>query len=96
MEDESQDIPANGVQPIDQQNEKEVAAEIPEDLENVKSDLAVEINQEESQEAVPELESPPPPVVTSVQTGTAIHSTLKVKESSQLMVRKLILILNSN
>ena len=39
------------------------------------------------QEAVPELESPPPPVVTSVQTGTSINSTLKVKESGQLLVR---------
>ncbi|XP_033218566.1 pre-mRNA-processing factor 39-like isoform X2 [Belonocnema kinseyi] len=86
VEDDSQETPANGVQATEQQNEKE----LPEESENMKSELTVETNLEESPEAVPELESPPPPVVTSVQTGTPIHSTLKVKESSQLMKPALI------
>lgn len=41
---------------------------------------------EQETQSVPELEAPPPPIVTNNQPSGTILSTLKVKESSQIMV----------
>lgn len=88
IEDDLEEIPANGVQAVEQQEEEEGPVEsAPEELEDMKEDQP-ELNLEENQETVPELESPPPPMVTNVQTATAIHSTLKVKESPHVLVKK--------
>lgn len=47
-----------------------------------------EIGQYVDQEiqGVPELEAPPPPVVSNIPTSAPILSTLRVKEPSQMMV----------
>lgn len=87
IEGDSDEIPANGVQAVEQQEEEEVPMEtLQEDTKDIKEN-ELDLNMEVGPETVPELESPPPPIVSNVQTATAIHSTLKVKESPQNLVR---------
>ncbi|XP_051166626.1 pre-mRNA-processing factor 39 [Leptopilina boulardi] len=85
IEGDLDEIPANGVQAVEQQEEvtEGVPVEVAPEENNEMKENQLDLNLEECQEIVPELESPPPPSVTNVQTATAIHSTLKVKESPQ-------------
>lgn len=89
IEGDLDEIPANGVQAVEQQEEvtEGVPLEVAPEENNEMKENQLDLNLEECQEIVPELESPPPPSVTNVQTATAIHSTLKVKESPQSLVR---------
>lgn len=45
------------------------------------------VQMDQETQGVPELEAPPPPVVSTIPTSAPILSTLRVKEPAQIMVQ---------
>lgn len=96
MEDDS--VPENGMQELQQvviEANEESASSAPfeecEEITDVQEETQYDQLDQETQ-GVPELEAPPPPVVSNKTPSAPISSTLRVKESSQMMVGLILLI----
>ncbi|XP_057337807.1 pre-mRNA-processing factor 39 isoform X2 [Microplitis mediator] len=89
VEDDS--VPENGMQELQQvviEPNEESASSAPfeecEEIADIQEETQYEQSDQETQ-GVPELEAPPPPVVSNKTPSATILSTLRVKESSQMM-----------
>lgn len=94
--EESDPTPENGMQGFHQivvesyeEETPSVQAEETDETEIVEEDEEVTYSQiDQETQGVPELEAPPPPVVSKNTLSAPILSTLRVKEHSQMMVHR--------